>query len=559
VTDKNLPPAVPPPGNTDVNQKNVLVIDDDTVVRVLLEAVLIRAYYTPFFCANGKSALDFLEQSKIDIVLLDVKLPDMDGLDLLSTIKEKHPSCQTIVITGYGSEQIAVQALRRGALDYIEKPVNEDELVAALGRAHEKLVKANVLTDKNSVLVVDDDIEVVDRLKRFLEKEGFLVYPSTKSEEALEVIALHQIDVIVTDFQMGSMDGLDLLEKAKNLYPDIEGIIVTGHTTGDVLVKALRVGAFDYISKPVDLDALLFAVTKAIERIQLNRTRLYRSREMKITTEIITKMNEELERRIDERSKELNKTQTQLFQTSKLATLGEMAAGLAHEINQPLNGIALINTNIRKLSERDRLTPEELKNSLTEMDGLVRRMKRIIEHIRTFARQEALKFEAVEIPKTLESAMSLMGEQLRLHEIEVDIQCEDGLPRIQGEPYQLEQVWINLASNARDAVDDKGKRIAEGQMKADGYRKLIKITATLEKSSNRVIVTFTDNGVGVSEEQKKKVFEPFFTTKEVGKSTGLGLSISYGIIENHKGTIDFDSVAGEGTTVKVFLPVGGGE
>jgi C4-dicarboxylate-specific signal transduction histidine kinase len=276
---------------------------------------------------------------------------------------------------------------------------------------------------------------------------------------------------------------------------------------------------------------------------------------LKITSEIITKMNEELERRIEERSRELNKAQTQLFQTSKLATLGEMAAGLAHEINQPLNGIVLIATHIRKLSERSMLEQGNLKGSLDEIDGLVKRMKRIIEHIRTFARQDALKFEMVEVPKTISSALELLGEQLRLHEIEVAVHIEDNLPKVTGEPYQLEQVWINLISNARDALDEKGGKVASGEISQSGYKKKIEICVSYEKEKQMVSVLFADNGMGVKDELKKKVFEPFFTTKEVGKSTGLGLSISYGIVENHKGKIEFESVQNEGTKVKVYLPM----
>ena len=538
----------------DSTRRIVLVVDDDEIVRKQLENELRRTYFSPVSVATGADALSMISSMKVEIVLLDVKLPDMDGIDLLEKIKEKNPACEAIVITGYGGEEIAIRALLKGAIDYIEKPVNVNELSAALGRAQEKLSQAQELSYKNTILVTDDEEEVILHLKRFLEKEGFFVFGSTSAQEGLAIIAQHKIDVLITDINMQGMDGLEMLQKAKNLYPDIEGIVVTGDKTGEFAIKALRAGATDYINKPVDLDELLFSVQKAIENIHLNRNKLYRSRELKITSEIITKMNEELERRIEERSKELNKTQTQLFQTSKLATLGEMAAGLAHEINQPLNGIALIATNIRKLSERSMLTPENLKNSLDETDGLVKRMKRIIEHIRTFARQDALKFEEVELSKTIDSALNLLGEQLRLHEIEVVVTIEENLPTIQGEPYQLEQVWINLISNARDALDEKGKRVSAGTVVLSAYAKRLDITAVRDVSTKMVVITFKDNGIGVDEEHKKKVLEPFFTTKEVGKSTGLGLSISYGIIENHKGKIDFDSVKNEGSSVKVYLP-----
>lgn len=535
-------------------KRTVLIVDDDETTRTQLENELRRSYFNPTSVSDGQSALKILEAASTDLVLLDVKLPDIDGIELLGKIKQQNPACEVIIMTGYGGEEIAISALRKGAIDYLEKPLNMTELSAALGRAQEKLLKGQGLLYKNTILVTDDDSVVVDRLKRFLEKEGYTVFGSTTADQGLEIVSRQKIDIVITDIQMQGMNGLEFLQKAKQLYPDIEGIVVTGHKTGEFAIEALRAGALDYISKPIDLDELLFSVAKAIERIRLNRDRLFRSRELKISSEIIAKMNEELERRIDERTKELNKTQTQLFQTSKLATLGEMAAGLAHEINQPLGGISLVATHFRKLQERQKLTDKELDAGLKDIEASVKRMSLIIQHIRIFARQESLTFKLVEINETIASAMGLLGEQLRLHEIEVVQNIDPNLPRIKGEPYQLEQVWINLVSNARDAMDEKQKQIAEGKIAVSGYRKKLVISISHQKDANVILVSLADNGLGLSEENRKRVFEPFFTTKEVGKGTGLGLSISFGIIDTHKGKIEMDSVYTEGTNVKVYLP-----
>jgi len=267
------------------------------------------------------------------------------------------------------------------------------------------------------------------------------------------------------------------------------------------------------------------------------------------------RMEEELRRSVEERTKELITTQAQLFQTSKLATLGEMAAGLAHEMNQPLGGISLIATYFRKLMERGKLSQEEIASGLDDIEASVKRMSKIINHVRTFARQETLEFTMVDVNETIDSALSLLGEQLRLHKIEVAPDLNNGLPRIEGEPYQLEQVWINLISNARDAVDEKEEQISEGRLQITDYQKSIDISTIYKPESKFIEVNFSDNGVGITEETKEKIFEPFFTTKEVGKATGLGLSISYGIIESHKGKIEMESRNGKGTTAKVTLPL----
>ncbi|MEJ2664522.1 MAG: ATP-binding protein [Spirochaetia bacterium] len=262
-------------------------------------------------------------------------------------------------------------------------------------------------------------------------------------------------------------------------------------------------------------------------------------------------MNEELERRIQEKAKDVNRIQTQLFQTSKLATLGEMAAGLAHEMNQPLGGISLVAKHFRKLIELDKLNQKDLENGLGDIEASVKRMSRIIKHIRTFARQDTLTFVRVDVNATIESALSLLGEQLRLHEINIRKQFAKELPLITGEPYQLEQVWINLLTNARDALDE---------VKHSGTRqKRIVITTRFLARPDVVDVCFCDNGMGMSAAVAEKVFEPFFTTKEVGKATGLGLSISYGIIENHGGKIMLHSNPEQGTSVRIRLPRGKSE
>jgi DNA-binding response OmpR family regulator len=538
--------------------KTVLIVDDDKIILEQLAKELKRNFFKTFLAADGKTALETFSQEEIDIVVLDVKLPDIDGLEVLKEIKEKKPDCEVIVITGLGTQEIAIQSLRRGAIDYIEKPIEIDELTAALGRAVEKVVEREKLSYENRLLVIDDEEEVVKRLKRFLEKEGYEVVGAFNGKEALDIVQNSKIDVVITDIRMGDMDGIEVLKRAKRLYRDIEGIVVTGFKDQDLAIRSLRAGALDYLIKPINLDELLFAVQKAIERINLNRNRLYRGRELKISSEIISKMNEELERRIEERSRELSQTQAQLFQTSKLATLGEMSAGLAHEMNQPLGGISLTAKHLGKLMERGKLTNEEVESGLRDIETSVKRMAKIIQHIRTFARQDTLNFVQVDVNETIDSALSLLNEQLRLHGIGVELELSPALPRVTGEPYQLEQVWINLIGNARDAVDEKERQISDGRLQTANYKKRLNISTTYNSGSEMpsVEVRVTDNGIGFTEEQGERIFEPFFTTKEVGQGMGLGLSITHGIIESHKGTIEVEGKEGEGTTVRILLPVG---
>ncbi len=539
--------------------RKVLIIDDDQLTREQIARELRRQYCDTLMSGSGQEGMEIFIREDISILLLDVKLPDIDGLEFLKQAKALKPRCEVIMITGYGSETVAIQSLRRGAIDYLEKPIDFDQLAAAIGRAQEKLSEKEDLLYKNTVLLIEDDEGALYALKRFLEKEGYELFTANNGKDGLNLIEHNKIDVLITDINIGDMNGIDILREAKKLYKDIEGIVVTGQKDETLAIESLRAGAMDYLTKPINLDELLLSLKKVIDSINLNRDRLYRNRELKISSEIIAKMNEELERRIEDRSRELSQTQAQLFQTSKLATLGEMSAGLAHEINQPLGGIALICANIKKCIERGKLTEPMLLNDVADIQKSVQRMTKVIQHMRTFARQDTLKFIDVDVVSTIDSALNLLGEQLRLHEIDVVLDYGADLPRILGEPFQLEQVWINLMSNARDAMDEKGSKIKDGRLPPEAYRKKLAIAVSYDAPQQCIKAVFSDNGTGISSEQQRRIFEPFFTTKEVGKGSGLGLSITYGIIESHKARIELESQQGSGATFTVSLPVGGAD
>lgn len=538
------------------NVLNVLVVDDDRLFCEQLEKELRRNFFKTFSSLNGKTALEIFTNESIDIVIIDARLPDMSGLELLTKMKELKSGFEVIIITGYGAQDVAIESLRRGAIDYIEKPIKLDELSAAIGRAQEKLINKEELTYKYKILVIDNEKDVVNRLKKCIEKENYEVFAAYSGTEGLEIVDKNKIDIIVTDIKMDDINGIEVFKRAKVLFPDIEGIVVTGFRERELAINALRAGAMDYITKPIDLDELFFSLKRAAEKISLHRNRIFRNRELRIATEITSKLNQELENKIKERTIEISKIQSQLFQTSKLATLGEMSAGLAHEINQPLGGISLIAKSFRKMLAAGKLTKEEIESGLFDIEMQIKRMTKIIQHIRTFARQDTLKFIQVDLKETVLSALSLLSEQLRIQSVDVEIEIDDNLPKIVGEPYQLEQVWINLISNARDAMLEKENMIKTGKLDSKDYRKRLRITSSIDKEFATVAISISDNGSGISEDVISRIFEPFYTTKEVGKATGLGLSISYGIIENHIGKIQAFNNKDEGTTIMVTLPAG---
>lgn len=257
-------------------------------------------------------------------------------------------------------------------------------------------------------------------------------------------------------------------------------------------------------------------------------------------------------------AKELHSLKLQIVQNEKLASLGEMAAGMAHEINQPLGAIALVTAYFRKLIVKKVMTEERLESGIKDIESSVWRMSTTIKHVRAYSRQDTQEMERVDLAGTIDSALMLMGEQLRLHGIEVVKSFDPQAPQVIGAAHQLEQVWINFISNARDSMDEKKHQIAAGELILPDYRAQLVIALSHHKPTNALEVRFTDNGMGMSEVVIGKAFEPFFTTKEVGRGTGLGLSISTGIIQSHQGTVEIESPPGEGVTLKVCLPAAAG-
>jgi C4-dicarboxylate-specific signal transduction histidine kinase len=242
---------------------------------------------------------------------------------------------------------------------------------------------------------------------------------------------------------------------------------------------------------------------------------------------------------MERREQELREKQEQLVQAGKLATLGELTTGVAHELNNPLNNIGLFIGNAldqMRLGRFDKgSVQEELENAMKQ----VRKATAIISHLRTFGRPAPVSLEAVDVDEVIERSLSLMQEQLRLRAIDVELDlCAEELI-VLGNAIQLEQVFINLLTNARDALaDSRGKTIRIGT----------------DREGDWIKVRFADTGPGIPLELEQRIFDPFFTTKEVGTGTGLGLSITYSIVKEHGGRISVEP-GRRGASFLIELPV----
>lgn len=239
----------------------------------------------------------------------------------------------------------------------------------------------------------------------------------------------------------------------------------------------------------------------------------------------------------------------QLIQAGKMTTLGEMATGIAHELNQPLSVIKTVSSFfIRKINEHEPINQTTLNDMLVKVDNNVDRASRIINHLRNFARKSEMNFEKVQVNEELKRAFSIFAQHLRVRGIEVLWDTDKSLPMIMADPQRLEQVFINLLINARDAIEEKylNTNFAEAEKK-------IHLKTYTDKKN--VVIEVCDTGIGIPEAISEKIFEPFFTTKEAGKGTGLGLSISYGIIKDFGGTINSRSIEGQGACFIITFPV----
>jgi two-component system NtrC family sensor kinase len=256
-----------------------------------------------------------------------------------------------------------------------------------------------------------------------------------------------------------------------------------------------------------------------------------------------------LERKVEERTKELKEAQALLIQTEKMAAVGQLAAGVAHELNNPLGGIlGYSQFAIEKISSK---TPQDLTSDdvstytqyLRDIECQSQRCKTIVQNLLKFARASVEdSFEPLDFNLVVQDTLVFTKHQLDMAKVKLVLELADSLPPIMGSSNQLQQVCTNIILNALQAMPQGGE--------------LKIVTGVKEIESKRVAqIEFTDNGYGIDQENLRKIFEPFYTTKKPGEGTGLGLSVSYGIIRDHNGEILVESETGKGTTFRVVIPV----
>ena len=437
------------------------------------------------------------------------------------------------------------------------------------GSSGEQLIKARVL-------VVDDDPILRTHLKRLTSKFVSEVEVAADGAEGLARWHQWRPDVVVTDIFMPGMNGLEMSQAIKAEDPDAQIVVITADKESETLLHALSIGVERYITKPVDMHLLIDAISKCLrDRQQTEELRL--TRHVAALTEALQEQLEErklveeaLRREKSEQQtliQRLEEAHNQLLQSEKMASIGQLAAGVAHEINNP---IGYVNSNLGSLqkyveallrliaayekyeadlSQEHAESLQTLKNEIdlaylredinelmTESLGGLQRVKRIVQDLKDFSHVSDSKIQWANVESGLESTLNVVWNELK-YKAEV-IKDYGNIPEIECIPSQLNQVFMNLLVNAAQAIPERGE-----------------ITVRTRRVDDRVCIEISDTGTGIPQELMNRIFDPFFTTKPVGTGTGLGLSIAHGIIRKHKGRIDVRSEPGKGTSFQVYLPI----
>ncbi len=406
-------------------------------------------------------------------------------------------------------------------------------------------------TPKATILVVDDTHLNLRFLSGILGEKGYEVRSVSDGAVALSSVQADPPDLILLDIMMPVISGYEVCEKLKadELTRDIPVIFISALNEVTDKVKGFSLGGVDYITKPFQIDEVLARVKTHLDLRNLQKKLQEKASELHRAKKTIEAANRTLEERVRKELEKRRKQQELLIHKSKLESLGTLAAGIAHEINQPLSGIAMGVENIFLKVTNNKINNDYLKKECQLLFEDVSRIKHIIDHIRIFSReQQSVFFENININEVVENAMLMLRTQYESHNIILSLDLDEKVGVTVGNKYKLEQVIINLLSNSKDALEEKGDMLNKVFEKKE-----IKIKTI--GHSDGICLEIEDNGKGIDQENMEKMFEPFFTTKDPDKGTGLGLSISYGIIKEMKGEISVQSKVGEYTKITVSLPI----
>lgn len=510
---------------------NLLIVDDSPEQLLLLEILLKNMSVKIIKAFSALEALEKTNNVDIALAIIDVMMPDINGFELAKMLNKKRPNLYVPIIfltAYYISQDNIYTGYGMGAVDYIIKPINNHLLKCKIS------VFIELYKQKQTILKNSEEIKEVATTLADLNKN------LKKSEEKYRTLLNASPDgIFITDLEGNITDVSDISQELLGITNknDVIGKNIYGFISADekkmmqeIIEKTINEGLFQNIEVKIKKKDQSFFLS------ELSGTLIQGPGGKPFSFMIIV-------RDISQRKKNEKKQ----IHADRMASLGEMAAGIAHEINQPLNTISLILDNVLyETNQNEKIRKDYLLKKLDKIFENIERIKNIIDHIRIYSRSDEDKISMrFDINTSIKNAVSMISEQMKHHAIKLELLLAENLPAINGNTYRFEQVILNMLSNARDAIlEKKDKKNAISGMS-------IQIKSYLK--SQHTIVEISDTGVGIRDEDIEYIMLPFYTTKDTGKGTGLGLYISYQIIDEMNGSIEITSVVGQGTMFKIIL------
>jgi two-component system NtrC family sensor kinase len=406
-------------------------------------------------------------------------------------------------------------------------------------------LRVSNLTDSR-ILIVDDQTANLRVLATVLEFAGYThVSCLSDSRELLQIFEEFQPDLVLLDLHMPHVDGLAAMDQLATVVPEddyLPILVLTGDNTSEAKEKALSHGAHDFLSKPLNRTEVQLRVKNLLQSRHLHLQLKTQNASLEQQVHERTELAEELGRT----NQKLRETQAHLIHSEKMAGLGQLVAGIAHEINNPLafviNNIFIVQEGLDKLALEESSKVSKMQTRIRDAYAGAARVKDLVSKLRTFSRLDEGTIKTINIHESIESVLLFLRHKME-GRIEVERKYGDVemLTCLAGE---LNQVLMNIVANAIDAIDE-----------ADGPGR---ITIATGQDNGHFVIRVRDTGKGIPEGIRNRIFEPFFTTKPIGQGTGLGLAISYGIMKAHQGSMEFSTKAGEGTEFTLKIPVGMG-
>jgi two-component system, NtrC family, sensor kinase len=565
---------------------DILIVEDDFISRNILKKMLAEMGHVVIEAEDGEKAWEILKSKKVKIVISDWMMPGMNGLELCKMIRSESfkEYVYVIMLTAKDGRADLMEVFSAGADDYIPKPFDPEELrarvmtglrVIDLEERHNRLAHTLIESRNKLRIVLDslrEEIVSLDREMRVVSVNKSFARNLQRTPE--ELIGKEYSDDMLChcDF-LGDQGIRSLIADAFGTAAGQKTRFTSSNMHGNPVYRQIR-------CMPIqDEGGDVFQVVVVSQDITEERHKTEEihnlNDQLLATSAKIEAQNSELKNTL----KRLEDTQAQMIQSEKMASIGQLAAGVAHEINNPtgfvssnlktlldyqqdLSGLigkyhefvaglqkngnsgklpADLEQNIQELKAyEDDIDIEYVLEDITDLIGDCRegtdRIKKIVLDLKDFAHPGEDKIQTLDINSGLESTLNVVNNELKY---KATVQKVFGdIPAIKGYPQQLNQVFMNILVNAAQAIEKKGEIVVRTSLVED-----------------QVEVKFSDTGCGISPENQQKIFDPFFTTKDVGKGTGLGMNIAYNIVKKHHGTIAVDSQVGKGTTFTIRIPV----